>query len=125
MNYKLLDHSYLALTILFTVYSQLILRWQVSIAGETPEDFMAKIRFILGLLINPWVLSGIAATFFAGISWMLTMTKFEISYAYPFISLNYILILAAGFLLFNESINASKLTGSLLVILGIIIVAKG
>ncbi|MBM3125976.1 MAG: hypothetical protein FJZ87_13040 [Chloroflexi bacterium] len=125
MTFRVVDHSYIALTIFFTVYSQLILRWQVSLAGDAPEDFIAKIGFIIGLLLNPWVLSGIAATFLAGVSWMLAMTKFEISYAYPFVSLNYILVLAAGFLLFNESVNVAKLAGSALVVLGIIVIAKG
>ena len=53
------------------------------------------------------------------------MTKFEISYAYPFVSLNYILVLAAGFLLFQETMSITKLAGSALVILGIIVIARG
>jgi drug/metabolite transporter (DMT)-like permease len=84
-----------------------------------------KVHYIVALLLNPWVISGIVATFLAGISWMLAMTKFEISYAYPFVSLNYLLVLAAGFLLFQESLSITKLAGSALVILGIIVIAKG
>ena len=53
------------------------------------------------------------------------MTKFEISYAYPFVSLNYIFVLMAGFLIFNESVSMEKVIGSALVILGIIVLAKG
>lgn len=120
-----IDHVYILSTIVFTIYSQLVMRWQVAKAGPLPDDLMVKVGYIVNLLINPWVMSGIAATFLAGVSWMLAMTKFEISYAYPFVSLNYVLILAAGFLLFQESISATKLAGSALVILGIIILAKG
>lgn len=101
------------------------MRWQVSAAGALPTDTPGKINFVIELLLNPWVLSGIVATFLAGVSWMLAMTKFEISYAYPFVSLNYILVLAAGFLLFNETINVTKLAGSALVILGVIVIARG
>lgn len=122
---RLIDHTFILLTVLFTVYSQLIMRWQVSEAGPLPVDTHGKISYVLNLLVNPWVLSGIVATFFAGVSWMLAMTKFEISYAYPFVSLNYILVLVAGFFLFNEAISATKLAGSALVILGIIVIAKG
>jgi drug/metabolite transporter (DMT)-like permease len=122
---RLTEHMYIVATILFTVYSQLIIRWQVAAAGSLPGDLSGKIGYILHLLLNPWILSGIIATFLSGVSWMLTMTKFEISYAYPFVSLNYILVLAAGFLLFNEVMNAPKLVGSVLVILGIIVVARG
>jgi drug/metabolite transporter (DMT)-like permease len=108
-----------------TVYSQLIMRWQVESAGPLPTGSYEKLAYILALLMNPWVISSVAATFMAGVSWMLAMTKFEISYAYPFVSLNYILVLAAGFIFFQESITASKLVGSALVIIGIIFIAKG
>jgi multidrug transporter EmrE-like cation transporter len=122
---KVIDHIYIFMTVIFTVYSQLIMRWQVSNAGEPPSDIIGKISYLVGLLTNPYVLSGVASTFLAGISWMLAMTKFDISYAYPFVSLNYILILIAGFFLFNEPINLTKIAGSGLVIIGIIIISKG
>lgn len=122
---RLIDHAYILLTVLFTVTSQLIMRWQVSEAGPLPVDTIGKTFYILNLLKNPWILSSIVATFLAGVSWMLAMTKFEISYAYPFVSLNYILVLVAGFLLFNEGISATKLAGSALVIFGIIVITKG
>ena len=101
------------------------MRWQVASAGPLPADMSGKIAYVAHLLINPWVLSGIIATFFAGVSWMLAMTKFEISYAYPFVSLNYIFVLMAGFLIFNESVSMEKFIGSALVVLGIIVLAKG
>lgn len=122
---RLIDHTYIFYTVLFTVYSQLIMRWQVSLAGALPGDTPGKFGYIIHLLLNPWVMSGIAATFLAGVSWMLAMTKFEISYAYPFVSLNYVLVLAASFLLFQESMSITKLVGTALVIFGIVVIAKG
>lgn len=122
---RIADHIFIFLTIVFTVYSQLIMRWQVSAAGSLPVEMSNKIGFIFNLILNPWVLSGIMATFLAGISWMLAMTKFDISYAYPFVSLNYIFIMAAGFFLFNESVSPARLAGSALVVIGILVVAKG
>ncbi len=122
---RFINHGYIFLTILFTAYSQLVMRWQVSAAGQLPDDMVGRIRFVVDLLLNPWVISGIIATFFAGVSWMLAMTRFEINYAFPFVSLNYVIILVASVLLFNETITAPKIIGSLIVIAGIIVIAKG
>lgn len=122
---KLIEHSYIIMTVFFTVYSQLIMRWQVAGAGPLPGDLYGKVCYILNIMLSPWVISGVVATFLAGVSWMLAMTKFEISYAFPFISLNYIFVLAAGFFLFNEPINLTKLVGGGLVVLGLIVIAKG
>ena len=122
---RFINHSYIFITIFFTVYSQLIMRWQVGVAGQLPADTSGKVQFIIALLINPWVITGLIATFLGGVSWMLTMTRFEISYAFPFMSLNYILILVAGVFLFNESFTLVKLMGTLLVLVGVIVIAKG
>lgn len=122
---RFINHSYIFLTILFTVYSQLVMRWQVAAAGQLPDDMSGKIRFIVVLLLNPWVVTSIIATLLAGVSWMLAMTKFEVSYAFPFVSLNYVLILAASVFLFNESFTITKFAGSIVVMIGIIIIAKG
>lgn len=122
---RFIDHSYILLTIFFTVYSQLVMRWQVTAAGQLPDDITGKVRFVIILLLNPWVVSGVISTFLAGVSWMLAMTRFEISYAFPFVSLNYVLILAASVFLFNESFSVTKILGSLIIIVGIVVIAKG
>ena len=125
MSARLLDHAYIVSTIVFTVYSQLVMRWQVSLAGPLPGDTAGKLAYVGHLLLSPWVLTGIFATFLAGVSWMLAMTKFEVSYAFPYVSLNYVLVLAASVLLFQESITGAKLAGTLLVVAGVVVIARG
>ncbi|MCI5114371.1 MAG: hypothetical protein D3921_07255 [Candidatus Electrothrix sp. AW1] len=113
------------LTILFTVYSQTVIKWQVNNAGELPLDSFGKIQFLLTLLLNPWVISSIIATLCAGLSWMLAMSKFDLSYAYPFISLVYVFMMIASVVFFNESITTPKIIGVVFIMFGIIIISKG
>jgi drug/metabolite transporter (DMT)-like permease len=122
---KLLSHIYIFLTILFTIFSQLIMKWQVNKAGPLPVGLEEKLSFVFSLLLMPWVLIAMLSTFLAGVSWMLAMTKFEISYAFPFMSLNYVLVLFASFIVFNESFSVPKIIGSLVVVFGILIISKG
>lgn len=122
---RIIDHSYIIFTVFFTVYSQLIMRWQVTMAGQLPDDGVGKIQFIAALLLNPWVISGIIATFFAGVSWMLAMTRFEVSYAFPFVSLNYVVVLITSVFLFDESMSSTKIIGTLIIVFGIIVLARG
>ena len=122
--YKIIDHAYIISTIIFTVYSQVVMRWQVSRAGIIPIDFMGKAHFIGHLFLNPWIISSIIATLFAGISWMMAMTRFEISYAYPWVSLNFVLILLLGSILFGEIFTTTKVLGTLLIISGILVIVK-
>ncbi len=118
-------YGYILLTILFTVYGQLVLKWQIAGVGPLPSGGLDKLAFLLKLLFNPWILSGFIAAFLASLAWMAAMTKFEISHAYPFMSLNFVLVVLAGGLLFQESITAFKLAGLALVVAGIIVGSRG
>jgi multidrug transporter EmrE-like cation transporter len=123
-NFNLVDHIYIFATLFFSLYSQLIIRWQVSSAGELPNDFIGKFYFLLSLLFNPWIFSAILSTFLSGLSWLLVMSKFEISYAYPWISLSYIFIFLFGIILFNESITPFKVFGMIFLIIGIYLISR-
>lgn len=123
-NAMLKNHLYIFSTIFFTVYSQLIMRWQVSSAGSLPEDGMEKFLFVGHLLLKPWVISALIATFLAGISWMMALTKFEISYAFPWTAINFVLVFLVAAVLFGEAINVYKIIGMALVVAGIVVLGK-
>jgi len=121
---RVLDHFYIFATMGLAIYSQLIMRWQVSLAGPLPDSLMNKALFVGRLLLTPWVITAIAASFFSGIAWMMAMTKFEVSYAYPWVSLNYVIVLGFGVWLFHETFTLHKLIGTILIIAGLIVITK-
>ena len=120
-----MGYLYIATTVLLTVYGQIVLKWQVGLAGPLPVEAAEKVLFLLRLLLNPWVLSGFCAAFLASIAWMAAMTKFQLSYAYPFMSLNFVLVLGLSVWLFQEPVSAAKMVGITLVVLGIIVGSQG
>jgi multidrug transporter EmrE-like cation transporter len=120
-----MNHLYILLTILLTVYGQIVIKWQVKAAGELPNQTEQKIQFILNLLLNPWIVSSLICAFLASLFWMAAMTKFPLSYAYPFTSLSFLIILLASNIFFQEAITINKLVGISCLITGIIISSKG
>lgn len=121
----MIGYLYIALTIFFTVYGQLVLKWQVSQAGALPPTAGAKIGFLFGLLLNPWIVSGFLAAFLASLCWMAAMTKFNLSHAYPFMGLSFVLVLFGSGIFFGEAVSALKITGTALIVLGIIVASQG
>ncbi len=120
-----MGYFFIALTVLLTVFGQLVIKWQVSLAGPMPPDATQKIWFLAALLVKPWILSGFAAAFLASIAWMAAMTKFQLSYAYPFMSLNFVLVLGLSAWLFHEPLTAPKLIGLVFIIIGIVVSSHG
>ncbi len=120
-----MSYVYVACTILLTVYAQIVIKWQVMGAGAFPAETDGKLWFLARLLVNPWIISALAALLAAVVAWMAAMTKLELSHAYPFTSLAFVLVLLLSGWLFHEPITWPKIAGIALVCLGIAIGSQG
>lgn len=119
------NYIYILATIAFTVYGQLILKWRISKLGPLPVELIEKIKFLLLLLLDPGIFSGFAAGFLASLAWMAAMTKFDLSHAYPFMSLNFVIVLLLSGWILSEPMTFQKALGVGLIILGTVVAARG
>lgn len=120
-----MSYGYVACTILFMVYAQIVIKWQVLGAGAFPADTADKLWFLAKLLVNPWIVSALAAMLLASLSWMAAMTKLDLSHAYPFTSLAFVLVMVASVFFFHEPVTGPKITGIVLICLGIVVGSQG
>jgi multidrug transporter EmrE-like cation transporter len=118
-------YFYIFATIFFTVYGQLILKWRIIRYGDVPEQSLEKFVFLGRLLFDPFIISGFGAAFIAALCWMGAMTKFDLSYAYPFVSITFVFVLFLSASFFQEPITMPKIIGMVFIIAGIIIGAQG
>jgi drug/metabolite transporter (DMT)-like permease len=121
----LLGHAYIAATLLFTIYGQLVLKWQIGGAGPMPPAAVDKLLFLLRQFLNPWILSGFASAFLASLAWMAAMTRFDLNYAYPFMSLAFVIVMVFSVLFLGEALSAPRVIGTALVMAGLIVIARG
>lgn len=112
-------------TVLLTVYGQLIVKWRVRQAGALPVDLAEQAVFLIRLLFDPWIITVMIAGLLAGLSWFAAMTKYELSYAYPFMSLAFLLVMIFSAVFFDEPVTFPKIAGLVLVIGGLIIASRG
>lgn len=120
-----MSYVYVACTILFMAYAQVIIKWQVMGAGAFPAETGEKLWFLAGLLVNPWIVSALAASLLAALAWMAAMTKLDLSYAYPFTSLAFVLVALASVVVFHEPLTGPKIAGIALICLGIAVGSQG
>jgi uncharacterized membrane protein len=55
---------------------------------------------------------------------MAAMTRMELNYAYPFMSLAFIIVMLFSVFFLNESLTFQSMLGTLLVVAGLIIIAR-
>lgn len=105
-------YFYIFGTLLFTVYGQVILKWRLSsLRFALPESILDKVLASIKMLFDPFIFSGFVSAFIASLCWMAAMTHFEITKAYPFMSLSPALVFIIGVLFLKETFTMRKVAG--------------
>ena len=121
-----MGYLYIAGCVFFTVYGQLVMKWRMNMQEPLPEGLLAKIFYLVKIILSdPFILSGFIAAFLASLFWMAAMTKFSLSFAYPFMSSAFVIVMFFSILLFGETLNIYKIAGTGLIVLGIIVLSQG
>jgi drug/metabolite transporter (DMT)-like permease len=108
------------LTCSLLVLSQLLLKHAVERAGAT-----GSLVPLLGALVRScafWL--AIASTGGASVVWLLLLRRSPVSVAYPMLSLSYVLMIPAAWLILREPVTISKVVGSAIICVGVLIVAR-
>jgi len=119
-------YIYIFATLFFTVYGQLILKWRISkLSFNLPDSgIIDKFTSLIKLIFDPFIFSGFVSAFIASMFWMAAMTKFEITQAYPFMSLAPAIVFLLGIWFLNETFTYGKVIGLVLIIIGTIVTVK-
>lgn len=119
-----LTYLLIGLTILFTIIGQLLVKSGMNIVGGFPGQVKAFFPYLLKAFTNWKVVLGLVCAVVAAICWMGAVAKTDISFAYPFMALNIVLVLALSPLFFHESIKWTQWIGVAVVCIGLIITTR-
>ncbi len=114
----------IAATICFTVVGNLMVKAGMLEVGKLPADLDALPEFFLRAFTNLKVVGGLAMAFMAASSWIGAVSMSDISFAYPFMSLTIVMVLALSGMLFGESVPTIRWIGVLIVCIGIFIASR-
>lgn len=85
----------------------------------------SRVATVLDIAFNPFVILGLALYFGSAAVWLLVLSKVEVSFAYPFVALGFVLTAVLGRLVLHDSFSAAKIIGTLLIMVGVIVLARG
>lgn len=115
-------HGLLGLIICLLSYSQLILKWRISHLDVHVSSLKEVIPFIWRMVTDPWLFSGLSAAGLVLPLWLVCLSKFNLSYAYPFLSTTFILVILGSFFLLGEAYSAKLVLGQVLIFMGVILI---
>lgn len=76
------------------------------------------------VLTTPLVLFGLACYALGAVAWLVVLSRLDLSHAYPFLALNFVLITLASRLILGETVPPLRWLGVLVICCGVIIVAR-
>ena len=88
-------------------------------------SFSSVGKNLCAMLLNPFCWLGGFLGVANVVMWCSSLEDFDLSYAYPFLSISYITIILSGRFLFNESLDQQKLIGLCFIGLGAIALFLG
>lgn len=113
------------ISVTLSACAQVLFKLGVSAVSSTEvTSNPSLIGAILGTLLRPGVLGGLALYGVGTVVWLRALARTELSQAYPFVGLGFVLTAALGYLLFNEALGPSRLLGTALVIAGVFLVGR-
>jgi drug/metabolite transporter (DMT)-like permease len=111
------------LSTILGVGGQLLLKRGMTLLGEQTLSPSALFSVGTRMATSPWVLLGILVYVSGTFFWLIALSRVELSFAYPFASLSYVLILASSWLLLGETVNATRLMGVAAICIGVLVIS--
>ena len=120
-------NTYLPL-ILFTVLThaaaQLMLKRGMTGVGSLNIAGDGLVATVFRVVFNPFVFAGLCTFVVSMASHLVVLSKVQISYAYPFLSLAYVVVAAYAYFAFHEDLSPSRIAGIGFIVIGTIFIAQ-
>jgi drug/metabolite transporter (DMT)-like permease len=107
------------------VVGQLILKASISGGAGALVPVDGPVPTIQRIALNPGIWTGLAVYGAGTFFWLIALSQVELGFAYPFISLSYVLILLASWILFREKLSWWRVVGVAAICVGVYVVAAG
>ena len=114
--------------ILFTVATnaaaQLMLKYGMMQLGPLSFAGVNPLLKVLQIVFSPWVFLGLCTFVISMASHLYVLSKVDLSFAYPFLSLAYVLVAVFAYFVFREDLNALRIAGIAFICVGTILIAQ-
>jgi multidrug transporter EmrE-like cation transporter len=105
--------------------AQLLLKAGMTRIGHFDFSFANIIPISVKVMGNPPILAGLCAYVISVGVWLLVLSRVQVSFAYPMLSIGYIVNAVAAYYLFGEDISLLQIVGIFVIISGVYLVSQG
>lgn len=115
---------YILISVVGGAVGQIMLKQGMNTIGPLTITAGQFFRMLWVMGTNPYVFSGLAIYVLSVVFWLAALSRVDLSFAYPFASLSYLVMLVASWGLFDEKISVLRLVGTIVVCVGVLIISR-
>ncbi|PTN31615.1 SMR family transporter [Desulfonatronum sp. SC1] len=112
------------LGVLLNAAAQLALKQGMHHVGHFEFRLENAWGVFLAVAASPFVLAGLICYVVSVVVWLLVLSRVEVSFAYPLLSIGYIVVTLVGWLLLNEAVGPTRWAGILVICLGVWLITR-
>ena len=114
------------LSIGIAVGGQILLKLGMNKIGPININSASSLgHFFIGIFKSPTVLVGLFLYAISAAIWLVVISVVDLSFAYPFIGLTYVLILIVSKFLLKEQVNPIRWIGAAIITIGVVVISRG
>lgn len=121
-----INHSFLLLTtVSLNVAGQFLMKLGTNSVGSISGDIPTVVTNVMRALSNRYIIAGMAAYGLSSILWLVLLSRVDLSYAYPALSLGYVLVTVVSALALGEAVSELRWAGVVVICIGVIMLSRG
>lgn len=120
-------HKYLPLIltgVLLNAFAQIVLKQGMRAIGTFAFSLENILPIGIKVGLNPYVLLGLSCYGISVVVWLMVLSRVDVSYAYPLLSVGYIVAALAGKLFFGESVDLVRWSGIVTICIGVYLITR-
>ena len=116
---------FLILSVVLGAVAQVLMKEAMRTVGEFPgvDDIGVAMRFFMGAVFSWQMLTALACYGVSFFMWLGVLSREDLSFARPFVSLGYVIVILYGFYA-GERMTTERLFGIALVMVGLFFIAR-
>lgn len=115
---------YILISVLSSATGQLLLKKGMNNVGPVTLSLNQLPSVLWQMVTNPNVFFGLVIYLAGTIFWLAALSRVDLSFAYPFASFNYVMMLVAFWMMFDEKITVSRLLGTFVIGIGVVLISR-
>jgi len=111
-------------TILLTAYSQLVVKWRVTVLASSAGESAGVAARAAHYLSDPYVVSAFVGSLLSAVAWFYVVERYPVSIAFPtYVGVLFAIVTVGSSILLRETISAQHLLGLGLILAGVVVVS--